>query len=242
MAATDPRVADLVRAGRIRVALFPPQFRKDANGALTSPWVEMVRALAQHIGVKLVVVELSSPNELAGCLATGACDIGAMGYDPTRAPLVGGFTPAFMRVDYSYLVPAGSPIQNFADADSPGIRIAAVTNHASTLSLGRMLTKAEQVGTETPDIAFDLLRDGRVDAWASILPTLLEYSAMLSGSRVLPGSYGANRPALVVPKGQDARLAYLSEFIEQAKASGLVQEAIARAGQPGYRALPAGER
>ena len=83
---------------------------------------------------------------------------------------------------------------------------------------------------------------GALDAWASILPTLLEYSAMLPGSRVLPGSYGANRPALVVPKGQDARLAYLCEFIEQAKASGLVQTAIERAGQPGYRALPPTER
>ena len=75
-----------------------------------------------------------------------------------------------------------------------------------------------------------LLRSGRVDAWASILPTLLEYSARLPGSRVLPGAYGANRPALVVPKGQAARLAYLCEFVEQAKASGLVQQAIERAG------------
>jgi hypothetical protein len=39
---------------------------------------------------------------------------------------------------------------------------------------------------------------------------------------------------LVVAKGQDARLAYVSEFIEDAKASGLVQQAIERAGQIGY--------
>jgi hypothetical protein len=31
------------------------------------------------------------------------------------------------------------------------------------------------------------------------------------------------------------RLAYISEFIEQAKASGLVQQAIERAGLPGYK-------
>jgi polar amino acid transport system substrate-binding protein len=51
----------------------------------------------------------------------------------------------------------------------------------------------------------------------------------------LEDSYGANSPALVVPKGHVARLAYISEFVEQAKASGVVQRAIDRAGQPGYR-------
>jgi len=40
---------------------------------------------------------------------------------------------------------------------------------------------------------------------------------------------------MVVPEGQSARLAYISEFIEQAKASGLVQQAIERAGLPGYK-------
>jgi len=107
----DPRVADLVRAGKVRVALFPPQFSKDAaTGALKGMWVEVVRELGAHIGVAVVVTELSNPDQLAGCLEAGACDIGAMGFDPSRAPLVGGFTPPFMRVDYSFLLPAGSPV------------------------------------------------------------------------------------------------------------------------------------
>jgi hypothetical protein len=42
-----------------------------------------------------------------------------------------------------------------------------------------------------------------------------------------------------VPKGQTARLAYISEFVEQAKASGLVQQAIERAGLPGHQVAPA---
>ena len=50
--------------------------------------------------------------------------------------------------------------------------------------------------------------------------------------------YGANLLGMVVPKGQTARLAYLSEFIEQAKASGLVQQAIERSGVPGNKIAP----
>lgn len=236
---SDPRIADLLRAGKVRVALFPPQFGRDAKtGRIDGMWVEVVRDLAAHMGIALEVVELSNPGELAACLASGACDIGAMGFDPARAPLVGGFTPPFMRVDYSVLVPAGSPIRRFADADRPGMRIAAVTNHASTLKLERLLARAEIVGTETPEESFALLRVGRVGAWASIRPTLHEFAALLPGSRVLDDSYGANLPALVVPKGQDARLAYLCDFVERAVASGLVQRAIERVGQRGYSSMP----
>jgi polar amino acid transport system substrate-binding protein len=122
------------------------------------------------------------------------------------------------------------------DGEGPEFRVLV----ASTLALGRIVKQAEQVTTETPHATFDLLGGGRVEAWASDRPALLDYSAELSGSRVLAGSFGANFPALVVPKGHSARLAYLSEFVEEAKASGVVQRAIDRARQPGYRvAAPA---
>jgi hypothetical protein len=67
---------------------------------------------------------------------------------------------------------------------------------------------------------------------------LSDYAAALPGSRLLDDSYGANFPALVVPKGQASRLAYISEFVGGAKESGLVQRAIARAGKAGYRVAP----
>jgi hypothetical protein len=43
---------------------------------------------------------------------------------------------------------------------------------------------------------------------------------------VLEDRYGANRLAMAVPKGEPERLANISEFIEEAMASGLVQRAI----------------
>jgi polar amino acid transport system substrate-binding protein len=238
---SDPRIADLVAAGKVRFGTFPPQYSKDAaTGELKGPWVEVMRALGAHMGLSVVLTELPTPVKLVECLDTGPCDVGSLGFDPARADQVGGFTPPFMEVEYTCLVPAASAIRSVADLDRPGIRIAVVRNHASTLALARIVKQAEQVSAETPDAAFDLLRTGRADAWASVRPALLDYSAKLSGSRVLEDSYGANFPALVVPKGQTARLAYISEFVEAAKASGVVKRAIDRAGQPGYRvAAPA---
>jgi len=49
--------------------------------------------------------------------------------------------------------------------------------------------------------------------------------------------YGVNRITMVVAKSQVGRLSYISEFIEEAKASGLIQRAIERDGSGGYQAV-----
>jgi len=234
--ASDPRVADLVKAGKIRVGLFPPQYVRDSvTGELCGVLLDIVRALGARIGVEVIVVERPTPSQTVDCLNGGACDIASLGFDPSRVAQVGGFSPPLLQVDYTYLVPAHSSIRSAADVDRPGVRIAVVRDHASTLALRRILRQAEQMEAETADAAFDLLRTGDVDAWASVRPALLDYSCRLSGSSVLGDSYGANFPALVVAKGQTARLAYLREFVEEAKASGLVQRTIERAGHAGYQ-------
>jgi polar amino acid transport system substrate-binding protein len=236
----DPRVADLVRAGKVRMALFLPQYTKDpATGELKGVFADVARAFAARVGVELVLVEHPTPPKMVECLKAGACDVGFLGFDPARAADVEGFSPPFIEFDYTYLVPAGSLIRSAAGADRPGVRIAVVHAHASTLALTRLRKQAELMSVDTPDSAFDLLRTGRVNAWASARPVLVEYSAQLPGSRVLEDRYGANRPAVVVAKGQAARLAYISEFIEEIKASGFVQQAITRSGWRGVQVAPA---
>jgi polar amino acid transport system substrate-binding protein len=44
--------------------------------------------------------------------------------------------------------------------------------------------------------------------------------------------------AVAVPKGHDARLAYINEFIEEAKASGLVKRMIETLALQGVRVAP----
>ena len=229
----DARVADVVQAGKIRVGLFVPQYIKDpTTGELKGVWAEVARALATRIGVQVVLVEHPTPPKAVECLKAGACDLLFLPFD-ARAANVGDFSPPIFQFDYTLLVPAASSIRNVADADRPGVRIAAVRNHASTMALSGLLKQAELVYAETPDPTFDLLRTGRADAFASTRPTLLDYSTQLPGSRVLEDRYGANINRMVVPKGKTGRLAYVSEFVEEAKASGLVQKAIDRAGPRG---------
>jgi polar amino acid transport system substrate-binding protein len=235
---TDPRVADLVKAGKVRVALYLPQYTKDpVTGELRGWPIDLVRALGARLGVEGVPVEHDTPPQAMACLKGGLGDVAIIGIDPSRTAAV-DYSPPLIEADFTCLVPAGSSIHSIADADRPGVRIAAVRNHASTMALSRILKHAEVVCADMLDPAFELLRSGTANAFASLREVLLDYSTQLPGSRVLEERYGFNRLAIAVPKGQAGRLAYMSEFTEEAKLSGLVQRAIDRAGWRGVHVAP----
>jgi polar amino acid transport system substrate-binding protein len=231
---------DLVRAGRIRVGLFFPLYTKDQASGETQGWaVDLARALGARIGVDVVPVELVTPPEVLESLKAGGCDVAFMGPDPSRVADV-DLSQQVIQFDFTYLVPAGSRVRSIADADRPGTRIAAVRGHASTLTLGPMLKHTELVLAETPAAAFAMLRGKGLDAMAGIRPVLLSFSTQLAGSRVLEQPYGANSVGMAVPKHHAGRLAYVNRFIEEAKASGMVQRALERAGWRGVEVAPAG--
>jgi polar amino acid transport system substrate-binding protein len=242
----DRRVGDIVQAGKVRVGLHLPQFVKDpATGEIQGQGtgkviVAIAQALGAQLGVKLELIGHASPPKLIECLQAHGCDAGFLGFVPGRTGDV-GFTAPYIMVPFTMMVSPGSSIRSLADVDKTGVRIAAVRNHASTLALRRVVKQAEIVDVEIPDEAFELLRSGRADAWASPRPPLLEYAPKLAGARVLDGRYGENLQSMAVPKDQASRLAYISEFLEAAKASGLVKQAIERAGEHGMEVAPSQE-
>jgi polar amino acid transport system substrate-binding protein len=236
----DPRVADLVRAGKLHVGLFLPQYSKGPDGLKTSVWVETARAYAKRVGIPLVVVEHATPPEAIACLKAGGCDLLFLPLD-ARAAGVGDFSNPIFQFDYTLMVPAGSALTKVADVDKPGVRIAAVRNHASTNEFVRQVEQAKFVYAETPEQALALLRDGRADAMASARPDLLLLSTKLPGARILVDRYGAMLNRIVVPKGRTDWRAYANEFVEEAKASGAVHQFIERGGSGGINVAPAGD-
>jgi polar amino acid transport system substrate-binding protein len=238
---TDPRVSDLVQAGKVRVALYLPQYTKDPVTGVLGGWcVDLIHALGERLGVVGVPIENPNPVEAMACLKVGASDAAILGILASRSDEV-DFSSPFVEADYTCLVPAGSPIRSLEDADRPGTLIAAVRDHASTLALSGFLKHASLVYADAPDATFDILRNGNADLFASLREVLLGYSTQLPGSHVLEHRYGFNSLGMAVPKGRAGRLAYLNEFVEQAKSSGLVQRALDRAGWRGIRVAPPGK-
>ena len=108
--------------------------------------------------------------------------------------------------------------------------------------LSRSLKQAELQSVDTISAGFDFLRAGNADVLAAPPPALLQFSSQLPDSRVLEDRFHAAFGAMAVPKGQTGRLNCIREFIEEAKASGLVQRAIERAGVRGVQVAPSGNR
>jgi len=214
----DPRIADLLRSGKLRVGMFPPQFVKNASTGELSGWgIELTHALAARMRVQPVPIQYPGPDKLLEGLNTSAWDVGVLVNSPNWTQLV-DFSNPFIQQDFTFLVPAGSAIHEAGDVDRPGVKIAVVRHHGSTLALNRILKQARAIEADTLEDAFSLLRNGKVDAYASTRPQLLEDSMRLPGSAVLEDRYGVNFSVFAVPKGSAPRLAYINEFIGEAKA------------------------
>lgn len=239
--AADPRVADLVRAGKVRVGVgvvAPHWAVKDAaTGELRGLAIDLGRAFATRLGLELVPVAYPSPPAVLEGLKSDAWDVGFLAIDPSRAAVV-DFSRPYLQIDATYLVPGASTIRSVSDADRSGVRIAVTRKSVEEIVLGRMLKRAEVRAVETISAGLELVRAGNADVLAAPRPALLQSSARMPGARVLEDRFHAAFAAMAVPRGFAARLAYINEFIDDAKASGAVQRAIERAGLQGVQMVP----
>jgi polar amino acid transport system substrate-binding protein len=241
-ATQDPRVADLVRSGELRVGLglgvLMQAVKDPTTGELRGAALEIARALAARVGVRPVNIEYLRPGAVMEGLRTSAWDVSFLTVDPSRMEQV-DFSHAILLSDFTYLVAPGSAIRSVADADQTGVRIAVPRGDVADLYLSRQLKRAELVRADSHPAAVDLLQSGGADAKASPRFTLVIEASALPGSRVLDDDFTDVSFAAVVPRGQAARLAYINEFVEDAKASGLVKRVIESLGLQGVKVAPA---
>jgi polar amino acid transport system substrate-binding protein len=146
-----------------------------------------------------------------------------------------------MVLQSTYLVAPGSPISTHAEVDRPGVRVAGIENTATTRASQRSLKSVTIANVKTADELFELLRTGKADAVVQSREALNGLAGKLPGARVLDGSFLNSFVAIAVPKNRPAALAYVSAFIEEAKASGLVRRTFDNVGLKGSVVAPAGQ-
>jgi hypothetical protein len=143
---TDPRIADLARTGKLRagVGVVAPHWavKNPQTSELQGVAVDVARALARRIGIELVVVEYPSPPAVLNGLKDNTWDVGFLAIDPSRAAVV-DFSPPYLQIDATYLVPDGSSIGRVTDADQSGVRIAVTSKSVEQIVLSRLLKQAE---------------------------------------------------------------------------------------------------
>ena len=109
---------------------------------------------------------------------------------------------------------------------------------AYDLYLTRALKHAKLVREPSGPEALALFRKERLEAAAGVKQPIVTFAKEHPDTRVIPGRFMVIEQAMGTPKGRDARVRYLREFIEEMKASGFVAKALSASGQADAAVAP----
>ncbi len=169
-AATPPptRLQQILERGELRVATsadLPPLTMRDKSGEITGFEIELVRALADAMGLRVSFVVRPFADLLA-TLADGEADlvIAGMTMTPERNARVAFAGPYF--ISGTAVVARSDAIAEAASAgelDDPALRYAALTGSTSAAFVARELPRAKLVETRDYESALALLLGDEVD-------------------------------------------------------------------------------
>jgi len=246
MATSAAALGELAPTGRLRVAVAvgpsPSALWTVRDPATSKPKgvpVDLGSALAQKLGVPVELIEYLSSGEIVAARDKGAWDVTFVPVDDDRKTMI-DFGAPYHLLQSTYLVAPGSPIKTLAEADRPGVRIAIVDGTATGRASSKASPNATTVKVKTPDEAVELMRSGKLDAIALSRESVGGLVEALPGSRVLEEAFLNSTTAVAVPQHKPAARTYVTEFIEEAKASGLVRRALDAMGLKTSQVAPAG--
>ena len=228
----------VLRAG-INLSNFLLVTGKSPSGDPEGVAPDMAREIANRLGVAIKYVPFKTPGELADMAGTDTWDIGLIGAEPQRAEKI-AFTAAYCEIEATYLVPAGSPLKSIADVDKAGVRISVTGRSAYGLWLDRNIKHAQLMKTDTLDSSYEKFVADKLEALAGLRPRLLTDVKKLPGARILDGKFSAVQQAVGTSPKNAAGAAFLRQFVEEAKSSGLVARLIERHKVIGLSVAPPG--
>jgi polar amino acid transport system substrate-binding protein len=238
---TSQVTSELAPTGVLRAAINMSNFLlvtgKSASGDPQGVAPDMAAEIARRLGVPVAYIKYERPSHLADAAGTNVWDIGLIGAEPQRAEKI-AFTAAYCEIEATYLVPPGSPISSIAEVDRPGIRITTRRGAAYCLWLERNIKNAKLVLSDSADGPFNQFVAEKLEAYASLKPQLLTDVAKLPGSKILPGNFMTVQQAIGTAKANNAGAAFLREFVEDAKKSGLVARLIEKHHVKGLSVAP----
>ena len=219
----------LAPTGTLRCGVYTGNFLlitgKTPEGDPDGVSPDLCRAIAQKLGVPLKLIPFKSQDALVDAVGSNACDIGFVGADPDRAAKV-TFTPAYVEIQATYLVPEASTIKQAAEVDRAGVRIAVPARSAYGLWLNRNIKHAQLIEAEGFDATIELFTTGKLEALAGLRVGLEVDIKKIPGTRIVDGEFTMVQQGASTRKGDAVAAQFLFDFLEQAKASGLVAQLI----------------
>lgn len=196
----------------------------DARGAPHGVTVDLARDLGRVIGCPVEFMVAPNTGVLMDALLSANLDAAFMPVDDERRQKL-AVGPVYFIGQNTYLVRAGSAIRSIADVDRPGVRVIGIANTSTIRSAAQSLAKTKIAPADSVDAALEMLRNAEADAFALTHDTLFPLAARVPGSRILGGSFREVHFAIVLPKGVPEALGCVTQWLEAAKASGVVRKA-----------------
>ncbi len=226
-------INDLAPSGRLRSTINLGNTvlaQRDSVGGLHGVSVDLARALGERLGLDVELVVFDTAGKAFAALQSGACDIGFLAIDPKRAEDL-DYSAPYVIIEGTYLVPADSTFGTVDDLDREGVRIAAGNNTAYELHLSRVLRHAQLARYPSSAAAMEATLAGEVDVAAGVRQPLVAAAARDPRFRVVEGNFLLIQQAMALPKNRPAGHAFVKNFMEEMKMSGIIADALARSGQ-----------
>lgn len=233
--------AQLAPHGTLSAAVYLGNFLlvtgRASSGEPTGIAPDICHAIAKLLDVKLDLTGYETQEEVVDAAASGRCGIILVGSDPARAQKV-TFTPAYVELEATYLVPADSPIQDISQVDQPGVRIASFFKSAYDHWLQRNLKHATLAHADSLQGSNELFISERLEALAGLKTGLVSFSKKVPGLRILDGQFTGIQQAIATKKSNLEAVEYLSTCVEEFIRSGLVTDLIRKYQVQGLAAAP----
>ncbi len=190
--------------------------------------IDLATQLAQRLDVPLRLVVFEAASKSVEAVAQGQADVGFFAIDPLRGEAI-AFTAPYVLIEGAYLVKQDSPLQRNEEVDQAAHTIVVGQGSAYDLYLSREIKQAQLVRSPTsPEVVSYFLAHGH-DVAAGVKPQLEAELPRIPGLRMLPGRFMVISQAMGLPKTRgDEAAAYLHQFVEDMKSSGVVADALAR--------------
>lgn len=229
-------LAELVPQGVLRAGINMGNFllvsTQNPQGGPEGVSPQIAQAIATELGVELQLIPFKGPGEVADASLTDGWDIANIAAEAQRARTI-NFSPAYCEIQAIYMLPPNSPLSTMNDVDKPGVRIAVKARSAYDLWLTDNLKHATLVRTETLDDSFTRFRDEGLDVLAGLRPKLLEQQSLLPGSILFEQSFTAVQQSIGCQINKPTAAAYLHDFVQRAKDTGLIVSLIEQFGVEG---------
>ena len=153
-------------------------------------------------------------------------------------------TPDVWLIDLLYLAAAERAFAGADQVDRSDVKVGTIQNSPSDRFLTRTLKSAELVRIPLTSNflgdAIELLRSGKADVFGADSGLIDSIIGSYAEAKIVPGAFNTVRAAVALPKGRSAAgLARLVGILNEAKRTGVVQQAIEQAGlRAGVRVAP----